>query len=86
MPELRWHHNVQTLLANLSDEQRERLRRRVRALSLFPLLGRPQPGRSAGLRRLTALGWGVIYTYDQAADVVTVLLLVPPRSAIDLSD
>ncbi len=53
---------------------------------MFPRLGRPQPGHSTGLRRLVALGWTVIYRYDQAGDVVTVLVLLPPRSAIDLSD
>jgi plasmid stabilization system protein ParE len=74
------------LLASLPDEQRDQLRRRVRALSLFPQLGRPQPGQSMGLRRLIALGWTVIYRYDQAADAVTVLALLPPRSSIDLSD
>lgn len=86
MPELRWHRNVAALLASLPDEQRERIRRRVRALSLFPLLGRPQPGRSVGLRRLVVLGWTVIYRYDQAGDIVTVLVLLPPRSGIDLAD
>jgi plasmid stabilization system protein ParE len=86
MPELRWHPNVAALLASLRDEQRDRIRRRVRALSLFPLLGRPQPGQSTGLRRLVALSWTVIYRYDQSADVVTVLVLLPPRSSIDLSD
>ncbi len=86
MPELRWHPNVAVLLASLPDDQRDRIRRRVRALSTFPLLGRPQPGHSAGLRRLVGLGWTVIYGYDQAGDVVTVLALLPPRSSIDLSD
>lgn len=86
MPELRWHPNVAVLLASLPLEQQERIRRRVRALSMFPLLGRPQPGYSIGLRRLVALGWTVIYRYDQAGDVVTVLVLLPPRSSIDLSD
>ena len=86
MPELRWHPNVVELLATLSDEQRDRIRRRVRALSLFPLLGRPQPGRAAGMRRLIALGWTVIYRCDEPGDVVTVLVLLPPRSSIDLSD
>jgi plasmid stabilization system protein ParE len=86
VPELRWHPNVAELLANLSDEQRDRIRRRVRALSLFPHLGRPQPGHSTGLRRLVALGWTVIYRYDQAANVVTVLALLPPGSSIDVSD
>jgi plasmid stabilization system protein ParE len=86
MPELRWHPDVAALLAGLSDDQRDRIRRRVRALSLFPLLGRPQPGHSTGLRRLVALGWTVIYSYDQMSDVVTVLVLLPPRPSIDFSD
>jgi mRNA-degrading endonuclease RelE of RelBE toxin-antitoxin system len=87
MPELRWHPNVAALLATLSDEQREKIGQRVRALARFPLLGRAQPGSpTASLRRLIALGWRVVYRNDQVADVVTVLALVPPRSAIDLSD
>jgi mRNA-degrading endonuclease RelE of RelBE toxin-antitoxin system len=86
MPELRWHPNVARLLASLPDGQRDRIRPRVRALSLFPFLGPPQPGASTGLRRLVALGWKVVYSYDQASDVVTVLVMLPPRSSIDLSD
>jgi mRNA-degrading endonuclease RelE of RelBE toxin-antitoxin system len=86
MPELRWHPNVAALLAKLPDGQRDRIRRRVRALSQFPLLGPPQPGSAAGLRRLVALGWKVVYSYDTIGDVVTVLALLPPRSSIDLSD
>lgn len=86
MPELRWHPNVAAILAGLTDEQRDRIRRRVRALSPFPLLGRPQPGHATGLRRLVALGWVVIYRYEEASDVVTILLLLPPRSSIDLAD
>jgi plasmid stabilization system protein ParE len=53
---------------------------------MFPLLGRPQPEPSTGLRRLVALGWTVIYRYDQAGEVVTVLVLLPPRSSIGVSD
>jgi plasmid stabilization system protein ParE len=86
MPEVRWHPNVAVLLANLPDELRDKVRRRVRALTQFPLLGRPQPGSSTSLRRLVALGWIVIYRYDQVGDVVTVLALLPPRSSIDLTD
>jgi plasmid stabilization system protein ParE len=86
MPELRWHPNVAVLLANLPDEHRDKIRRRVRALTRFPLLGKPQPGSSTSLRRLVALGWIVIYRYDHVGDVVTVLALLPPRSSIDLTD
>jgi plasmid stabilization system protein ParE len=86
VPELEWHPNVAALLARLSDEQRDRLRQRIRALSRFPLLGQSQPVSSIGLRRLTALGWKVIYRYDQASDVVTIVVLLPPRSSISMSD
>jgi plasmid stabilization system protein ParE len=86
VPELRWHPNVAVLLANLPDELRDKIRRRARALTRFPLLGKLQPGSSTSLRRLVALGWIVIYRYDQVGDVVTVLALLPPRSAIDLTD
>jgi plasmid stabilization system protein ParE len=86
MPELRWHPNVAALLARLPEGQRDRIRRRVRALGQFPLLGPPQPGSPAGLRRLVALGWKVVYNYDQTGDIVTVLALLPPRSSIDLAD
>jgi hypothetical protein len=58
----------------------------VRALSLFHLLGRPQPGQATGLRRLVVPGWTVIYRYEQVGDVVTTVVLLPPRSSIDLSD
>jgi hypothetical protein len=85
MPELRWHPNVAALLASLPDGQRDRIQRRVRALSSFPFLGPPQPGSSTGLRRLVALGWKVVYTY-QTSDAVTIVVLLPPRSSIDLSD
>jgi plasmid stabilization system protein ParE len=87
MPELRWHPNVAALLAALGDEQREKISQRVRALARFPLLGRTQPGTSTGgLRRLVALGWIVVYRYDHVGDVVTVLALLPPRSAIGFTD
>jgi len=87
MPELRWHPNVAALLATLGDEQREKIRHRLRALVRFPLLGRTQPGTSTGgLRRLVALGWIVVYRHDRVADVMTILALLPPRSAIDLTD
>jgi plasmid stabilization system protein ParE len=86
MPELRWHPNVAALLANLPEGHRDRIRRRVRALSQFPLLGPPQPGSTGGLRRLVALGWKVVYRYDQTGDVVTILALLPPRSSIDMVD
>jgi hypothetical protein len=58
----------------------------VRALTQFPLLGKQQPGPSTSLRRLVALGWIVIYHYDQVGNVVTVLALLPPRSSIDFLD
>lgn len=54
-----------------SDEQRDRIRRRVRALSPLPLREGPHRGQPTGLHRLVAVGWTVIYQYDQAADIVT---------------
>lgn len=86
MPELRWHPNVARLLADLADEQRDRIRRRVRALAQFPLLGRPQPGSFGTLRRLVALGWAVVYRYDGPSDAVAVLALLPPRLSLDVTD
>lgn len=86
MPELRWHPHVAVLLASLPDDQRGKIRQRVRALARFPLLGRAQPRAASSLRRLVALGWTVIYRYDQVSDVVTVLALLPPRSSIDLTE
>ncbi len=80
MAEVRWHPRAWATLEGLSESQARRISHTVRLLRTFPQIG--VPVRYPGLtnqRRLLAGGWAVVYSYDAARDLVSVLLLRPPR-------
>lgn len=68
---------------SLPADTKERVRRSLRPLTQFPLLGAPLEGRWSEFRFL--LGpWRwmlIVYAYDDAADRVSVVTFVDGRSA-----
>ena len=67
----------------LPADTRARVRRRLRALREFPLLGRALQGRYEGNRYVLG-SWSwllILYEYDPREDVVLVLGMVDARSA-----
>ena len=68
---------------SLPSDTRDRVKRSVRPLSRFPLLGAPLHGRWADFRFI--LGpWRwmiVVYTYDEAADQVSIVTVQDGRSS-----
>ncbi len=80
MAEVRWHPRAWAVLDGLSETQARRVGHTVRLLQTFPQIGAPvrYPGMT-GLRRVLAAGWAVVYSYDAGPDLVTVLILRPPR-------
>ncbi len=80
MTEVRWHPRAWAVLDGLPETQARRISNTVRLLRTFPQIGAPvrYPGWTS-LRRLLAGGWAVVYSYDAGRDVVTVMVLRPPR-------
>lgn len=68
---------------SLPAETRERVARSLRALERFPLIGRELEGRWSGTRLLIG-PWPwmlIIYSYDDATDLVTVLSIHDARTS-----
>jgi plasmid stabilization system protein ParE len=80
MTEVRWHPRALAVLDGLSETQARRISHTVRLLRTFPYIGPPvRDPRVTNLRRLVAGGWAVVYGHDAGSDVVSVLILRPPR-------
>jgi mRNA-degrading endonuclease RelE of RelBE toxin-antitoxin system len=80
MAEVRWHPRAWAVLEGLQETQARRIASTVRLLRTFPQIGPPvQFSGWTNLRRVLAGGWAVVYSYDAGRDLVTVLILRPPR-------
>ena len=80
MADVQWHPRAWAVLDGLAEPQARRISHTVRLLCTFPQIGTPvaYPGWTS-MRRVMAGGWAVVYSYDPGRDMVTVLVLRPPR-------
>lgn len=82
MAEVRWHRNARGHLLELPGPVARRTVRVASLLERFPLLGMQvhDPDLPNARRLLVgASGWSIVYQYDAASDLATVLMLLPPR-------
>lgn len=82
MAEVRWHRNARGHLFELEEPIARRIARVTTLLERFPLLGmQVNDPDLPGARRVLvgASGWSIVYQHDGEDDVVTILMLLPPR-------
>jgi len=75
LAEIRWERNAVGVVLDLSERSRRRVVSEVARLSHFPELGMPAMGVFSGRRRLLVGPYSVVYEYDAAADVVSVIAI-----------
>jgi hypothetical protein len=79
MAEVRWHRAAGELVALLPEAIADRILLTTRLLGQFPALGkRVHDPQWPNMRRVIASGWNVVYAYDSAADLVTVVGIIAP--------
>jgi hypothetical protein len=82
MTEVRWHRNARGHLFELPDPIARRIARVASLLERFPMLGvQVHDPDLPGARRLLigSSGWSIVYRHDPGQDLVTILMLLPPR-------
>ncbi len=74
MAEVRWHRAAAGVLHSLPETVADRVLQATRLLAQFPALGmRINDPQWPHMRRIVVRDWRIVYAYDSATDVVTVI-------------